>query len=52
VINLENNQVGFILSILAALATMFGWVIVAVKKNLSDYLIAIALLFAATAMIL
>ncbi len=51
-INLDNNQVGFLLSIFAALATMLGWVIVAVKKNLSDYLIAIALLFAATAMIL
>jgi ZIP family zinc transporter len=52
VINLDNNQVGFLLSIFAALATMLGWVIVAVKKNLSEYIIAIALLIAASAMIL
>lgn len=51
-INLANNQVGFLLSIFAALATMLGWVIIVIKKNLSDYLIAIALLFAATAMIM
>lgn len=51
-INLDNNQVGFLLSIFAALATMLGWVIVAVKKNLSEYIIAIALLIAASAMIL
>jgi zinc transporter, ZIP family len=52
VINLDNNQIGFLLSVFAALATMLGWLIVAIKKNLSNYLIAIALLFAATAMIL
>jgi zinc transporter ZupT len=51
VINLDNNQIGFLLSVFAALATMLGWLIVAIKKNLSNYLIAIALLFAATAMI-
>ena len=51
-INLDNNQVGFLLSVLAALATMIGWLIVAIKRDLSDYLVAIALLFAATAMIL
>jgi ZIP family zinc transporter len=51
VINLDNNQIGFLLSVFAALATMLGWLIVAIKKNLSSYLIAIALLFAATAMI-
>ena len=50
-INLDNNQIGFLLSVFAALATMLGWLIVAIKKNLSNYLIAIALLFAATAMI-
>ena len=49
VINLDNNQIGFLLSVFAALATMLGWLIVAIKKNLSNYLIAIALLFAATA---
>jgi len=52
VINLDNNQVGFILSLLAALATMIGWVIVAVRKNLSQYLVAASLLVAAAAMIL
>jgi ZIP family zinc transporter len=52
VINLDNNQVGFLLSIVAALATMIGWLIVAIKRVLSDYLVAIALLFAASAMIL
>lgn len=51
-INLDNNQVGFLLSIVAALATMIGWLIVAIKRVLSDYLVAIALLFAASAMIL
>ena len=51
-INLDNNQVGFILSLLAALATMIGWVIVAVRKNLSQYLVAASLLVAAGAMIL
>ncbi len=51
-INLDNNQVGFILSLLAALATMIGWVIVAVRKNLSQYLVAASLLVAAAAMIL
>lgn len=51
-INLANNQVGFILSFIAALATMLGWVIVAVKKRLSDSVVALALLIAAAAMIL
>lgn len=51
-INLDNNQVGFILSLLAALATMIGWVIVAVRKNLSQHLVAASLLVAAAAMIL
>lgn len=51
-INLDNNQVGFILSLLAALATMIGWVIVAVRKNLPQYLVAASLLVAAGAMIL
>ena len=51
-INLDNNQVGFILSLLAALATMIGWVVVAVRKNLSQHLVAASLLVAAAAMIL
>ena len=51
-INLDNSQAGFILSLLAALATMIGWVVVAVKKNLSQYLVALSLLVAAAAMIL
>ena len=51
-INLDNNQIGFLLSVVAALATMIGWLIVAIKRVLSDYLVAIALLFAASAMIL
>jgi ZIP family zinc transporter len=52
VINLANNQIGLILSLIAALATMIGWVIVAVKKGLSDSVVAVALLVAAGAMIL
>jgi ZIP family zinc transporter len=52
VINLANNQIGFFLSIVAALCTMIGWLIVVVKKRLSEYVIAIALIFAAVAMIL
>jgi ZIP family zinc transporter len=52
VINLANNQIGFLLSIVAALCTMIGWLIVVVKKRLSEYVIAIALIFAAAAMIL
>ncbi len=51
-INLDNNQIGFTLSLLAALATMIGWVIVAVRKNLSQSLVAASLLVAAAAMIL
>jgi len=52
VINLADNQIGLILSLIAALATMIGWVIVAVKKGLSDSVVAVALLVAAGAMIL
>ena len=51
-INLADNQIGLILSLIAALATMIGWVIVAVKKGLSDSVVAVALLVAAGAMIL
>ena len=51
-INLADNQIGLILPLIAALATMIGWVIVAVKKGLSDSVVAVALLVAAGAMIL
>ena len=51
-INLADNQIGLILSLIAALATMIGWVIVAVKKGLSDSVVAVALLVADGAMIL
>jgi len=52
VINLADNQIGLILSLIAATATMIGWVIVAVKKGLSDSVVAVALLVAAGSMIL
>jgi ZIP family zinc transporter len=52
VINLANNQIGFLLSIFAALSTMIGWLIVVVKKRLSKFVVAISLLMAAFTMIL
>jgi ZIP family zinc transporter len=52
VINLANNQIGFLLSILSALSTIIGWLIVVVKKRLSEYVVGISLLIAAVAMIL
>jgi len=52
VINVESNQAGYVFSLLAALSTMIGWVIVALRKNLSQYIVAASLLVAAAAMIL
>jgi threonine/homoserine efflux transporter RhtA len=45
--SLANNQIGLLLSILAASATMIGWVIVLVKRSLSDFVVAVSLLIAA-----
>jgi zinc transporter ZupT len=49
--SLANNQIGLLLSILAASATMIGWVIVLVKRSLSDFVVAVSLLIAAGGMI-
>jgi ZIP family zinc transporter len=50
--NLSNIQIGFLLSACAALATLFGWGVVSLKRKLSELLIDICLVLAAAAMIL
>jgi ZIP family zinc transporter len=49
--NLDNALLGFWFSVIAAGSTMLGWVIVAIKKDLSKKVIALTLLFAAIAML-